>query len=86
MALQKHLQWHCLIGTYVEIRRNGQSVRSGVVDDVMQDSSALWVAADGTHGRVIFSAADSYEVWIDAQERPHRDCGSFNPIILYPMP
>jgi hypothetical protein len=86
MAVQKHLQWDCLIGSCVEIRRNGHLVRSGVIDDVMQDSSAVWLAPDGTHGRVTFEAADGYEVWVNAQERPHHDCGSFNPIILYPMP
>lgn len=56
MALQRHLQWDCLNGAYVEIRKIGQSFRSWVVDDGMQDSSAI------------------------------QDCGSFNPIILYPLP
>lgn len=86
MALLKHLQWDCLIGAYMEIRRNGQSVRSGVVGDVMQGSSALWLAADGTHDRAIFEAADGHEVWMDARQLDRRDCGSFNPIILYPLP
>ncbi|WP_302846938.1 hypothetical protein [Arthrobacter sp. cf158] len=30
----------------------------------MPDSSALWLAADTTHQRMMYTAAENYEVWI----------------------
>ena len=58
-------EWNLLAGAPVEITRWGTLVRAGIVEDVMQDSSLLWVAADGVQGRELFSAADNYEVWIE---------------------
>jgi hypothetical protein len=34
----------------------------------MEDSSALWIAADMTGGRMLFSAAEGYQVWIHPRE------------------
>lgn len=86
MALHNHATWNCLVGAYVEMRRKGEVVRAGTVEDVMHDSSALWLAAEGAHSRAIFEAADGFEVWIDSRQLAHRGCGEFNPILLYPMP
>jgi hypothetical protein len=58
-------EWNLLIGAPVEIMRRGTLVRAGIVEDAMQDSSVLWVAADGVQGRELFSAGDNYEVWIE---------------------
>jgi len=60
--------WSRLVGIPVEVRKDFQLVRAGVVDDAMQDSSALWPAADMTAGRALFSAAEGYEVWIHPRE------------------
>jgi hypothetical protein len=40
----------------------------------MQDSSALWLAADGAGGRALFTAAEGYEVWIRPQELGGKLC------------
>jgi hypothetical protein len=58
-------EWNLLIGAPVEITRRGTLIRAGIVEDAMQDSSLLWVAADGVQGRELFSAADNYEVWVE---------------------
>jgi hypothetical protein len=66
--------WSRLIGTPVEIRKDFTIVRVGIVDDAMPDSSALWLAADSTHGRAIFAAAEGYQVWIRPQELTGKLC------------
>ena len=58
-------EWNRLIGAPVEIRRAGTTVRSGTVDEAMPDSSLLWLAADAAHDRMLFSAAEDYEVWVE---------------------
>ncbi|WP_258804260.1 hypothetical protein [Pseudarthrobacter sp. NS4] len=63
----RYRDWSRLIGTPVEVRKDFELVRAGVVEDAMQDSSALWLAADAAGGRALFAAAEGYEVWI----RPH---------------
>lgn len=66
--------WSRLIGVPVEVRKDSLTVRAGVVDDAMPDSSALWLAADGSHGRTLFAAADGYRVWIRPQELGGKLC------------
>ncbi|MBT2514117.1 hypothetical protein [Arthrobacter sp. ISL-30] len=56
--------WSRLIGTPVEIRKDSLTVRTGVVDDAMADSSVLWLAADDAAGRTLFAASEGYEAWI----------------------
>ena len=56
--------WARLVGAFVEIRQNHRTVRSGIVENVMPDSSLLWLAADATNQRAMFAAADNYEVWV----------------------
>jgi hypothetical protein len=65
MALHLQYDWTSVIGEQVEIRNNGQAVRSGVVDCVTQDGSIVWLAAEGAFGREMVSRADGHEVWID---------------------
>lgn len=43
---RKHGDWSLLINALVEIRQNGQVIRTGFVEDVMPDSSVLWLASD----------------------------------------
>ncbi len=66
--------WTRLVGTPVEIRKDLSIVRAGIVDDVMPDSSALWLASDGSNGRELFAAAEGYQVWIRPQELDGKLC------------
>jgi hypothetical protein len=64
----KQDDWTQLVNAPVEVRRYGQIVRTGIVDNVMPDSSALWIAAEGIQPRQLFEAALGYEVWVAPQE------------------
>jgi hypothetical protein len=68
MRSYKQEDWTHLINAPVEIRKLGQTIRIGVVDNFMPDSSALWIAAEGIQPRQIFEAAHDYEVWVVPQE------------------
>jgi hypothetical protein len=70
----RYHDWRRLIGTPVEVRKNFEIVRTGVVDDAMEDSSALWIAADAGGGRTLFAAAEGFEVWIRPQELGGKLC------------
>lgn len=61
-------EWARLIGVPVEVRKGLHTVRSGVVDNAMPDSSAVWIAGDANGGRALFTAADGYEVWISPRK------------------
>jgi len=65
---RKHVQWNLLTDTMVEIRLNGQVIRSGMVEDVMPDSSALWLAADSENPRQIFEVCQGHQVWVTPQQ------------------
>ncbi|MDQ0771001.1 hypothetical protein QF031_003750 [Pseudarthrobacter defluvii] len=69
-----HYAWAQLIGVPVEIRRDSDVVRSGVVDDAMPEPAALWLAADSGGGRELFTAAEGYQVWILPQPLDGRLC------------
>ncbi|MFD0046263.1 hypothetical protein ACFVGV_13855 [Pseudarthrobacter scleromae] len=74
MESYRFSDWCRLIGIPVEVRKDFELVRSGVVDDAMEDSSALWIAADASGGRALFAAAEGYEVWIRPRELEGRLC------------
>ena len=65
MPLRKYRDWNRLVGVPVEIRQYGRTIRAGIVDDVMPDSSLLWLMADSTQGRALFNAREDYEVWLE---------------------
>ena len=67
MSCRRYHDWNRLTGIPVEIRQYGRVVRAGVVDDVMPDSSVLWLLADSSQGRTLYSAAEDFEVWIDLE-------------------
>jgi hypothetical protein len=54
--------WRQLVGRVVELRLNGQLIRTAEVEDVTPDSSVLWLRFDGCHGRQLVSKTDGYEV------------------------
>jgi len=60
--------WAALIGGPVQVRRDGAVVSAGTVDDVMPDSSALWLAADAGQGRRCYTRSEGYEVWISPRD------------------
>ncbi|TLM82930.1 hypothetical protein FDW83_11035 [Pseudarthrobacter sp. NamE2] len=74
MERYRYHDWSRLIGTPVEVRKDFELVRAGVVDDAMHDSSALWLAADAAGGRALFAAAEGYEVWISPRELGGKLC------------
>jgi len=65
---RRHLDWSLLANVRVEIRRHGQVLRTGFVEDVMPDSSVLWIAADGLEPRQMFEASQGHQVWITPQK------------------
>lgn len=67
MSRRKYRDWNRLIGVPVEIRQYGATIRTGVVDDVMPDSSMLWLMADSSHGRTLYNAHEDFEVWIELE-------------------
>lgn len=67
-TLENYPDWNRLIGAYVEVRRQKQTIRYGVVDDAMPDSSILWLAADGIHRRSMYEAVEGYSVWVEPQQ------------------
>lgn len=60
-----HLQpdWQRALGQHVEVRRHGEIVRTGTVEDVMPDNSILWISAAGPFPREMFERAEGYEVY-----------------------
>ena len=68
MTAYRHNAWQNLIGVPVQVRNNGRTVREGLVDDVMPDSSALWIAADGFSSRTLIEASGEYEVWVEPRQ------------------
>jgi hypothetical protein len=67
MGLRRYQDWYRLIGVPVEIRQYGRTVRNGVVDDAMPDSSMVWLMADALQGRTLYSLHEGHEVWIEPE-------------------
>ncbi|QOT19967.1 hypothetical protein [Paenarthrobacter sp. YJN-5] len=63
--------WSYLVGANVEIHKDGNLVRSGIVDSVMPDNTILWLAADHNGNRALFELAEGFEVWADPQDVPN---------------
>lgn len=66
----QHTEWSLLISAKVEIRYNGQVLRTGFVEDAMPNSSALWVAADANGPRQMYEVSQGHQVWVTPQELP----------------
>lgn len=56
--------WCQMVGKYVEIRREGIPVRTGLVDVVTADDGILWIAANGAECRALYERAHGYSVWV----------------------
>lgn len=83
MPLKKYLTWDRLIGARVEIRQCGRHVRTGIVDNAMPDSSALWLAPEGVHPRTMYEASLLYEAWVEPQVLTGSTCYRMTSSMLY---
>ena len=77
--LRRYIQWRRLIGATVQIRRHGQIIRTGTVDDAMADSTALWIAGDAAQPRTMYEAARGIEVWAEPEEAEDGLCYRMTP-------
>ncbi|WP_457971718.1 hypothetical protein [Arthrobacter sp. D1-17] len=68
MIKYRHDAWDRLVGAPVEIRKDGNVIRSGRVDGAMPDSSVIWLAADEWEPRALFEAALGFEVWVEPRQ------------------
>ena len=74
IMLRQHLHWRRLIGATVQLRQHGQLIRTGIVDDAMSDSTALWIAGDAAQPRTMYEAAHGIEVWAHPEEAEDGIC------------
>lgn len=60
-----HLQpdWQRAVGQYVEVRRYGETIRAGTVEEVMPDNSILWISAAGPLPRTLYERAEGYKLY-----------------------
>lgn len=71
--MQIHLlqDWRLGLGHYVEVKRNGRTTRTGMVDEVMSDGSILWLAAAGVDPREMVERAGGNEIYVkDPRQNP----------------
>jgi hypothetical protein len=68
MIKYRHDDWDRLIGAPVEIRKDGNVIRSGRVDGAMPDSTVIWLASDEWAPRALFEAALGFEVWVEPRQ------------------
>lgn len=64
-SMDLHLQtdWRRALGQLVEIRLQGQILRTGIVEAVMPDQSILWISAEGHHPREMVERADGKQIF-----------------------
>ena len=58
-------EWESLAGRVVDVHLDNDLHRRGIVEDVMPDSSGLWIAAQGSCSREFVDKASGYTVWTD---------------------
>jgi hypothetical protein len=84
MSFRNYPTWSQLVGTTIEIRRHGRTIRIGTVEDAMPDSSALWLASDGVQPRTMYEAGQHYEAWVEPQEMTGTNSYRMTSSRLYP--
>lgn len=65
MVFQNYPEWNRLQGAVIQIRRGGEVIAIGRVEHAMDDSSVLWIAANGIHSRRMYVAAEGYTAWVE---------------------
>jgi hypothetical protein len=58
-------EWSELVESRVEIPRDGQKIDQGLVELVGCNDTVLWLAADGTDRRRLYSKVERYAVSLD---------------------
>lgn len=86
MAKQRYREWNRLRGAEVEVRNHGIIVRVGTVDDVMEDSSAIWLVSQGCETRQLFEAGLGYEIWVEPRLLRGRNSYRMTASALYGPP
>lgn len=66
-------EWDRLVGATVEVRLNGNRVRTGLVDAATPDGSIIWLSQDGPLDRVLIEKAQGYEMWISPAQLRERE-------------
>jgi hypothetical protein len=65
MPMHEVKEWQFLRGAFVEVRVNGQPIRSGVVDDVIEDGSAVWINGHWPETRKYVEKSAGIAIWTD---------------------
>lgn len=63
-------EWQYLASTMIDVYLNGRLYRTGMVDLVMPDASALWLAPDWPQSREYIDKASGYKVWTSLYPPP----------------
>jgi hypothetical protein len=67
-APRKQVEWSSLSVLRWKSDHHGKTIMTGLVEDAMPDSSALWLLADAVYPRQIFEAARGHHVWVTPQQ------------------
>ena len=59
--------WGELIGQQIQIRKDGDLIRIGYVEDVTYAGDGLWLETHGNDLRMLFMKADGYSVTVVAR-------------------
>jgi hypothetical protein len=68
MTSYRHHEWARLIGAPVDIKKHGEVIRTGIVDDAMPDSSMIWIASDEQSSRTLYEASEGFQVWVEPKQ------------------
>ncbi|WP_461172313.1 hypothetical protein M1D93_15140 [Arthrobacter sp. Z1-9] len=68
MTPYRHHEWARLIGAPVDIKKHGEVIRTGIVDDAMPDSSMIWIASDEQSSRTLYEASEGFQVWVEPKQ------------------
>jgi hypothetical protein len=69
MSLHPQTSWHQLVGSRVEVRRGGDVLDVGIVDDAMADGTLLWLAQEGAKNRRIIELAVGDGIWASSRNQ-----------------
>lgn len=68
MSARKLEHWNHLAGMEIEVKLGPTSTVTGTVDQVMPDSSILWLTPAGDQRRII-EKSRGHEVWVRSDTR-----------------
>jgi hypothetical protein len=52
--------WRELVGQHVQVKKDGQLIRTGYVSDVTYAANAMWLEHHGGHLRHLFEKVEGY--------------------------